>query len=850
MFKPLLFAFFFYTLNVYSQNDYFFGGKKLNPAIPSPQQYLGYAIGDHQTRYDKLVAYMYELDRLSDRVSVSVIGETYEKRPHLVVMFSSPSNISQLPQIQQERTKLVNPSAPMPDISKMPVLVQLGANVHGNETSGGEAMILAAYYLAASEEEEVKKWLDHAVVIIEPVLNPDGRDRFVSWVNQNKGTPLVADPNDREHNEVWPGGRTNHYWFDLNRDWYLAVHVESQNRLKFYHQWLPNVVTDHHEMGTNATFFFEPSKENAENPLVPAYVYKTLNTKFAKYYENALNAIGSLYYTKESFDNLYPGYGSSYPDIQGGLGLLFEQASSRGYVQDSQHGPVTFAFTIRNQLVCALATCQAAVDERQNLLKFQRDFFASAVSDANKQPIKGYIVGDNQDANKLKKFAQFLLYHQIESYQLSDNLNTDGKTFEKGKALFVPTAQPQYRMVQSIFEKPTKFADSLFYDASAWNMPLAFGLTHAELKTLPAKNTRLTEDFLKTPTVAPVKSEYAYLLDFSDFMATKALYRLLQYNITTKVAMRAFKIGDKNYGHGSLMIPVQGQRLNATTLFETIKTIGQEAQVNFVGIPSGFSQSGIDLGSNNFQKVTKPEALIVTGQGVASYEAGEVWYWLDTHVGMPITKVDIATLPRLNLNRYNVIVMVSGQYDRSLAPKIKQWVANGGTLITLKTATEWALKNDIAHETLRIRNISDSSKNIRVNYEDAAANEGSQNTGGTMFEADIDITHPIGFGYKNRKITLYRNGNTLLEPSKNPYSTVVQYSDKPWLTGYVHPQTLKKISGSAGVLVSPEGSGRTILFADNPNFRGVWYGTEKMFLNAIFFGANISTPTPFGAKEE
>lgn len=838
----------------FAQNDYFFKGKKFNPAIPSPQQFLGYAIGEHQTRYDRLVAYMNELDRLSDRVTVNVIGETYEKRPQLVVFFSSAANLAKLPVIQSDRFKLVDPTAPLPDVSKMPVLVQLGANVHGNETSGGEAMILAAYYLAACEDEEAKKLLEESIIFIEPVLNPDGRDRFVSWVNQNKAAPFVTDPNDREHNEVWPGGRTNHYWFDLNRDWYLAVHVESQNRLKFYHQWLPNVVTDHHEMGTNATFFFEPSKENAENPLVPQYVYKTLNTKFAKYYEKALNGIGSLYYTKESFDNLYPGYGSSYPDIQGGLGLLFEQASSRGFIQESQHGPVSFAFTIRNQLVCALATCQAALDERQNLLKFQREFFASAISEANKSAIKGYIVGDANDASKLRKFAQTLFHHRIESYQLTDNLTIDGKTFEKGKALIVPTAQPQYRMVQSMFEKPTKFADSLFYDASAWNMPLAFGLSHAEIKTALTKGPRTSEDFVKANVVTPTKSEYAYLLDYSDFMATKALYDLLQQGITVKVATRAFKIGDKTYAHGALMIPVESQKMSKESLYETIKAVGQSAEVNFAGIPTGYSQTGIDLGSNNFQKVTKPEALIVTGQGVASYEVGEVWYWLDTHVGMPISKVDINTMPRLNLSRYNVIVMVSGQYDRSLAYKIKQWVANGGTLITLKTATEWAVRNEIVREKLRSPNSKTDSvllaKRGRINYEDASASEGSKNTGGTMFEADLDITHPIGYGYKNRKITLYRNNNTLLEPSVSPYNTVVQYTEKPYLTGYVHPQTLKRISGSAGVIIAPEGSGRTVLFSDNPNFRGIWYGTEKMFMNAIFFGSIIAAPNPFGAEKE
>ena len=307
----LFFIFLSVCFSVFSQNDYYLPKKKLNPAIPTPEAFFGYPIGSHHTRWDKIVEYMKELDRLSERVSVQRIGETNEHREQIIVSFSTSANINRLEEIRQNHKTLTDPSKPMPDVTKMPLVIWLGYNVHGNEPSGGEASILTAYYLTATEDPEALAWLNDAVILMEPVINPDGRDRHTHWANMHKGNPMVADPNDREHNEVWPGGRTNHYWFDLNRDWYLAVNVESRNRLAFYHQWLPNVVTDFHEMGTNATHFFEPTKENAENPLVPKYVYKNLNISFAKHFEQAMNEIGSLYYTKESFDNLYPGYGSS-----------------------------------------------------------------------------------------------------------------------------------------------------------------------------------------------------------------------------------------------------------------------------------------------------------------------------------------------------------------------------------------------------------------------------------------------------------------------------------------------------------------------------------------------------------
>ena len=837
----------------YGQNNYYFPGKKFNAAIKTPEQFFGFPIGSHQARYDMIVNYMTYLTTATQRAKIQTIGYTNEMRPQIYVAFSAKSNLSKLENIQRDHLTLTDPTKPMPDVTSMPVVVQLGANVHGNETSGGEAMILTAYYLAACEDADLKKLMDEAVVLIEPVLNPDGRDRFVNWVNMHRAEPPSADPADREHNEVWPGGRMNHYWFDPNRDWFLNVHVESQNRLKMYHSWYPNVVTDHHEMGTNSTFFFEPSKENAENPLVPTYVYRTLNTKFAKYFESAMNDIGALYYTKESFDNLYPGYGSSYPDMQGGLGLLFEQGSARGHVQESQNGVLTFAFTIRNQLVNAFATLKASQDNRTELLKFQREFFSTAVNDALKNPVKAYVIGDASDATRVREFTRLMLQHKIECYELDAPVSADGLNFEKGRAILIPTSQPQYRMVQSIFERPTKFADSIFYDASAWNLALSFGLPHAELKTAFTKGGIIKAETLDGKQPAVQKSDYAYALNYTDYNSTKALYQLQKAGVAVKVSSKPFKTNNRQFGYGTLVIPLQIQTLTSDSVFSVVRKVSQDANVGFVGLSTGFAQNGIDLGSNFIQKTTKPEALLVVGLGVSAYEAGEVWHLLDTKVGMPITKVELPNLARLNLNRYNTLVMVSGQYpnDAALVTKIKNWVANGGTLITLKTASEWAIKNGLAKEKLRTATKADSLsiKKTRINFEDAIATEGAKNTGGSIYEADLDTTHPLGYGYSTRKIALYRNNNTFLEPSGVGFNTVVQYAEKPLLNGYVHPQSLKKIAGSAGILVAGEGNGRIILFADNPNFRGIWYGTNKLFLNALFFGQNIIVPT-FNTNEE
>ncbi|MDQ3534060.1 MAG: hypothetical protein M3421_00360 [Bacteroidota bacterium] len=294
------------VLPTLGQSSYYFPKAQVfDENIPTPESFLGYQIGARQTRYDRVVAYMEELARKSDRVTIETIGYTYEHRPQVIVTITTPENHSKLQVIQQEHLQLANPTKAAPELANMPVLVHLGYNVHGNESSSTEVSMLTAYYLAANKDAQTERHLEEAVIFIDPALNPDGRDRHTNWVSMHQGDPSVSDPADREHNEVWPGGRGNHYWFDLNRDWLPLVHVESKNRMAFFHKWLPNIYIDFHEMGTNATYFFEPTKTNSsENRLIPRNNYDGLNNLMARYHAAALDELGSLYFTKEQFDNI------------------------------------------------------------------------------------------------------------------------------------------------------------------------------------------------------------------------------------------------------------------------------------------------------------------------------------------------------------------------------------------------------------------------------------------------------------------------------------------------------------------------------------------------------------------
>jgi Zinc carboxypeptidase len=839
MLKNLSFAFIclLTSLTGLAQATYFYpDAGNFNAAIPTPEQFLGYAIGSHHTRHDNLVAYFKELDRLSDRVSLQVIGETYEHRQQVAAIFTAPANHQRLEEIRKAHLAgQVNGST-----ENLPLVIHLGYNVHGNEPSGSEAAMLTAYYLTASEITETVEWLNGMVILMDPVINPDGRDRHTHWANMHKASPVVADPLDREHTEIWPGGRFNHYWFDLNRDWFLGTFPETRNRVKFFHHWRPYVQTDHHEMGTNATFYFDPGEDASNNPVVPGYIYKTIYPKYGEYFAKATDKLGSMYFTKEAYDKLYPGYGSSYINFYGGAGFLFEQAGSRGHVQETNTIPITFAFTIRNQFTAALTTVRASLAEKSLLLKMRKEFYRAAKEQSAKSVVKGYLFGDVNDQTRTRAFVDILLLHEIEVYEANNNL-------ADGKGYYVPADQTNFIMVRTVFEKAIPYVDSSFYDASTWSLIHAYGLPYTEVKTAYTAGKQIK--VLPIQSINPVqKSNYAYVMSNTDYNIHKAIYHLQKAGVIVQSAFRPFTavINGKNkvFGYGSILVPVQQQRITADSVYNAISVATKQSGIDCYSLNTGLSAGGIDAGSGYMRTLKQPLAVMIVGTGVAASEAGEVWHLLDQRLQMPVTKLDILNLGRADLSRYNTMIMVSGTYtliDKASTDKIKAWVQAGNTLITLKSGTEWAIKNGLTKEKLlQVDTIKGPAK--RRDFDMAINMEGTKAMGGSIFQADLDTTHPIGFGFTNRKISLYRNGVTFLQPAANPYSTVLQYTSTPLIGGYVHESTMKKIKNSAAILVGAEGSGRVIMFSDNPNFRGTWYGTNKLFLNALFYGANLMVP--------
>ncbi len=851
----ILFAFcdrsFSQELSYYLPNDVTY-----NTNIPVPEQIIGHHVGEWHITHDRLVNYIRAIAAAApDRVKLETMGFTYETRPQLLLIFSSKKNLDNLEQLRLQHLQLSDPSKSASlNIDNMPAIVWIGHSIHGNESSGANASLLSAYYLAAAQGKQIDELLENVVILFDPSFNPDGLQRFSTWVNQHKSKNLVTDPNSREFNEVWPGGRFNHYWFDLNRDWLPGVHIESQNRIRKFQEWRPDIFTDHHEQGSNASFFFQPGVSSRVNPLTPD-INQQLTAKIAAFHAKFLDKIGSLYFTKENYDDFYYGKGSTYPDVQGCIGILFEQASSRGHAQQTSNGILKFPFTIKNQFTTALSTLEAAKSLRKELLTYQRDFFKMTAQEGAASANKAWIIGDYNDKARTMHFAEMLLRHKIEVYELNSNLSVDGNNFEKGSAYLIPASQPQYRLLRGIFDKTLTYKDSLFYDITAWTMPLAFGLPYAELSAAKYNSSLLGNklDSAKMPVgeMIGAKTNYAYVFEWSEFYAPRMLYELADNGILTKVSTAVFEAvagGDKKkFGYGSILVPVGLQKTDADKLYTLLKTSAEKNGIRVYALSTGMSTAGVDLGSARFVNISKPSVAMLVGTGVSATDAGEVWYQLDQRFNMPVSQLEIPVFNRVELNKYNTLVMVSGNYGELNKDKLKAWVQNGGTLICLEDAVQWVAQNGITNLSFKKVN-SGIDSSLALTYASKNDREGAQQNYGGIFRASIDVTHPLGYGYNQPFIDLFKAGKTFPEKSKNPYSNFATYGDKPLQSGYISKENYTAIKNSAAVVVSTVGSGRVISIADNPNFRAFWLGGTKLMMNAIFFGRIIDAGS--GKSEE
>jgi hypothetical protein len=809
-----------------------------NPVIPTPKSVIGHEVGEWHVSHDRLVTYMKALDQASDRITLEETGRTFEGRPLLLLTITSPANHGKIESLRQQHLQLADPSKSQGlDTRMMPAVFYMGFSIHGNEPSGANAGLLTAYYLAAAQGPDIEKTLENTIILFDPSFNPDGLHRFSSWVNSRKSKSVSPDPNDMEHNEPWPGGRTNHYWFDLNRDWLVTQMPESQARIRKYHQWKPNVLTDHHEMGTNATFFFMPGEPSRVHPLTPP-ANQEFTRRIGEYHARALNAIGSLYYSQEGYDDFYYGKGSTFPDIQGAIGILFEQASSRGHAQESVNGILRFPFTIRNQFTASLSTLQAVQDLRVELLNFQRDFFRSAVADAAKDPVKAFVFGSAKDKTRAAMLADLLIRQQVEVYKPAATVSLNGRSYDPENSYVVPTSQAQYRTIKAAFDRITRFKDSLFYDISSWTLPLAFGLEYDEMRTAPAPGSRITD--LKYPAGRRVggKSEYAYVIEPYEYYLPRTLNRLLRAGIRVKVATEAFHSPEgRRFERGSLLIPVNGQEKGTELIEFTLNQAAEMDGLDIYAFSTGLDYNGVSLGSSSFVTLRKPEIAMVTGEGISPNDAGEMWHLLDQRYETPVSMVSTDVINRSNLARYNTIILPPGNYSGITdagKEKLKTWTQAGGVLIGFETALNWLTGAGLGKFEMKKE---DPAKDAKARpYSFIQDDRGAQETSGAIFEAEADLTNPLFYGYYQARIPMFKSNNLFMEKSKGAYSNPLTYGNNPLMSGYISAKNYQQLKNSSVAGMSVSGQGRVIGFADGAAFRAFWFATNRMMMNAIYHG--------------
>lgn len=810
-------------------------GFERNEQIQSSEAFWGFSVGEYHPRHDEIVSYFQYLDAVSDRVSVEITGFTHDRRPLMVVTFAKPgSDVDAIKSARRDNARR----------GQGPVVAWMGYSVHGNEASAASAAVQTAWYLAASQDDEVTQWLEDMVIVMEPVLNPDGHDRFAHWVNMHRGQQPSKDPNDREHNEIWPNGRTNYYWFDLNRDWMPLVHPESRARIAEYHAWQPHVLTDFHEMGRNSTYFFQPGVPERNNPITPSEVFD-LTAEIAQYHAEALDGAQEPYYTRESFDDYYVGKGSTYPDMTGGVGILFEQGSSRGHIQETNYGDRTFTQAVANQVRTSLSSLRATVANSDALIDYQRRFFEGAGKAASQNRDAGWVFSDGGDPAKAAILIDRLLQHQIEIYPAQESVKIDGVDYPASSSWVIPNNQDQYRLIQSLFEPVTELTMETFYDVSTWPLGMSYDVPHASVRRLPARGPALTSP-PESQSSAPNPEAVAWVIPWGQYYAAAALGELNAKGYRVQVATKpmTIKSEDTPLVRGSLIVHPGIQPDHLPAVASVLAEFAAGHSIEILSLNSGLVSSGPDVGSPSAPVLEQMRVAMLVGDGVNVYNAGYIWHWFDRYLGQPIAKIDTNQVGRVDWSDYTHVIFPEGAYQglpESFANDIVGFVRSGGVLLATRRSASWVEGLDLGWVWAKEDEIDEAAEADRRPYEDHSLDIAREVIGGSALAIDLDITHPLGFGYKDSDLTVFRRGAHVLKQDKNHYTRAAVYQDPVLRSGYMGENNQAALAGTPALVATRHGRGVVVRMADDYLFRGYWLGSERLFANALFFSPLIGT---------
>lgn len=791
--------------------------------VPSPSEFLGYPLGSEFTWHHQVISYYQHLAETDpNRVQLVQYGKTYEGRPLIAVFLSSEQNMAQLDDIRQAH--LANLRG---EQASEKAIVWMSYNVHGNESVSTEASMLTTYELLTEKQD----MLENTVVVIDPCINPDGRDRYVNWYKQFRNTPFEADPNSKEHHEPWLSGRPNHYMFDLNRDWAWLTQVESQQRMKLFTQWMPHIHVDFHEQGMNNPYYFAPAAEPLHEVITDWQ--KDFQTQIGRNHARYFDQNGWLYFTKESFDLLYPSYGDTYPTYNGAIGMTYEQGGSGRAglgVKIAIGDTLTLWDRISHHHTTGLSTVEISSQNAEKLNSEIRKFHTEKDNKYKSFVMEG-------DPDKIEALTGLLDAHGIEygyTTQTPDGVNyMPGKTQNKNsKKLLVSTDQLKGTLVHVLFEPKTYLSDSLTYDITAWSLPYAYGLhAVASKKLLKADSNSAAAE----PTTDFTADAYGYVSDWSSMKDARFLSELLQNNIRVRINRVPFGMQGKEFDRGSLII-LRGDQKNTENLDQVLSDLAATHGKTLHPVNTGFADSGKDFGSTSVRMVKQPKIAIYSGGSTSTLSFGEVWHFFEQQLHYPASVLDAEYFGRADLEDYDILVLPNAySLDKNHLEKIKAWTRGGGKLIAMgRTLDALERDEDFGLVATESKEDEENSKDTTTPqpYEMDDREDAKHMITGAIFESIVDPTHPLSYGYGNSYYSLklgtnaYKwldNGNAVYLPEEVRV-----------MSGFVGSEALKKQGGSFVFASKRMGQGTAIYMVDNPLFRAFWENGKLFFANALF----------------
>ena len=799
--------------------------------IQSPSEFLGYELGTKFSRHAQVVDYFQHVETtVPKQVKMEKYGETYERRPLYVTYISSEENMRNLETIRENNLKNAGILDGDSDTNNV-AIVWMSYNVHGNEASSTEASMKTLYELLTTN----KDYLENTVVIIDPCINPDGRDRYANWYNTTASTPYDIDPQSSEHIEPWPGGRPNHYLFDLNRDWAWASQIESQGRLKIYNKWLPHIHVDFHEQGYNEPYYFAPAAEPFHE--VISDWQRDFQTQIGKNHAKYFDANGWLYFTRERFDLFYPSYGDTYPTYMGAIGMTYEQGGhSRGGlgVLNDEGEVLTLVDRLTHHTTTGLSTVEIASKNAEKLNEEFRNFF-----NTSGLKYKSYVMKGNED--KIEALKSLLDKHEIKYGNAKGGKvngfaygsNSNGSLNSSTSDLVVSTNQPKGKMVKALFEPNGKLSDSLTYDITAWSLPYAYGL-----ETI-ASTSLIGSDAASSPEkVNAISNGYGFVSNWNSMKDAKFLADLLKQNFKVRFTDKPLYQNGEKFESGSLII-LKGDNYRLTDFHAALNDTAIKHNQPLVSIQSGFSDRVPDIGSPDIKLVNKQRIAMLSGDGTSSLHYGALWHFFEQQLNYPVTSINTEHLNFVDLSKYNVLIMPSGNYRSSLnedaMTALKAWVRKGGKVIAIDRAlSTFAGQEGFALK--RNENESEDSKNLTP-YANRERENAKNLITGAIFESKVDNTHPMAYGYDNNYFTLKLGSASysLLDRGFN----VAHLGENPMqVSGFAGSNAIKKLDNSLIFGEERMGRGSIIYMVDNVNFRSFWENGKLFLVNAIFFVNN------------